>query len=344
MSDTIDQLQHSHPHESHAVTAQRITDTGAVHSNDEVRSGAHDSAQDGAQPKKQRPLRAWPVLLLALPAFVAIWSGWVGLGELTGFGPVHPLPGIADNFEVNTAITLPIGMETYASYALYVWLSGRIQSDKTRSYAKWSAIGSLLLGAVGQVAYHLMTAAEITQAPAAVTVLVACLPVGVLGMGAALAHMIMREHHSAPEQRTEPDPVHRSAPLRTVAVREEWTETHTTNTPLPEPPLMPELDSEVRTDRTEVVHYSTPEADDGSNLPAPVRTERADRWESVAEALCEADPAGRRDPNKVAEILRLRHEQNWPHARIAEQVELSSSTVTRTLTAARTYIEEETTA
>src|SRR5690348_8620376 len=31
------------------------------------------------------PVRSWPVLLLALPAFVAIWSGWVGLGGLTGF-------------------------------------------------------------------------------------------------------------------------------------------------------------------------------------------------------------------------------------------------------------------
>ncbi|WP_280422132.1 hypothetical protein [Nocardia carnea] len=336
MNHTTDQLQHSHPHESHAVTGQRITDTETVHSNQAMRTGAHDSAQDGAQPKKQRPLRAWPVLLLALPAFVAIWSGWVGLGELTGFGPVQPLPGIAD-FKINTAITLPIGMETYASYALYVWLSGRIRSEKTRSYAKWSAIGSLLLGAVGQVAYHLMTAAKISQAPAFVTVLVACLPVAVLGMGAALAHMIMREHHSAPDERTEPDPAHRSAPLRTVAVREEWTETHTTNASLPQSPPMPELDSEAR---TEVVHYSAPEVSDGSNLPAPVRTERTDRWESVAEALCEADPAGRRDPGKVAEILRLRHEQNLPHARIAEQVAVSSSTVTRTLTAARTYIEE----
>ncbi|WP_209444886.1 helix-turn-helix domain-containing protein, partial [Nocardia vulneris] len=134
-------------------------------------------------------------LLLALPAFVAIWSGWVGLGELTGFGPVRPLPGIADGFTINTAITLPIGMETYASYALYVWLGNRISSAGTRRYAKFSAFGSLALGAVGQVAYHLMQSAGVRSAPWAVTVLVACLPVAVLGMGAALAHMILREHH-----------------------------------------------------------------------------------------------------------------------------------------------------
>ncbi|MGV9635492.1 sigma-70 region 4 domain-containing protein [Nocardia rhamnosiphila] len=340
MNDTTNLLQPSHPHESHDHTAQPASFTTAVHSSEVVRTSAHDSAQGGAQPKKQRPLRAWPVLLLALPAFVAIWSGWVGLGELTGFGPVHPLPGIADNFEVNTAITLPIGMETYASYALYVWLSGRIRSKKTRSYAMWSAFGSLALGAVGQVAYHLMTAAEITRAPAPVTVLVACLPVAVLGMGAALAHMIIREHHSAPEPRTDPDPAHRSAPKRTVAVREEWTETHTTGPTRASSPVMPELEIGDRSNGNEVVHYTAPETDDSSNLPAPVRTERIDQWETVAEAVCNADPAGRRDPSKVAEILRLRHEQNWPHARIADHVDVSSSTVTRTLTAARTYITE----
>ncbi len=51
----------------------------------------------------------WPVVLLALPAFVAIWSGWVGLGGLTGFGVVHPLPGIWDSFSINSAITLRSG-------------------------------------------------------------------------------------------------------------------------------------------------------------------------------------------------------------------------------------------
>ncbi|WP_253781562.1 helix-turn-helix domain-containing protein [Nocardia amikacinitolerans] len=59
-----------------------------------------------------------------------------------------------------------------------------------------------------------------------------------------------------------------------------------------------------------------------------------DRWAEVAEQICGADPAGRRDPDKVAEILRLRHEAGLSHSRIAERVELSASTVTRTLNAA----------
>ncbi|HET9655404.1 MAG TPA: hypothetical protein VFP72_08620, partial [Kineosporiaceae bacterium] len=142
-------------------------------------------------------VRSWPILLLALPAFVAIWSGWVGLGELTGFGPVKLLPGIWDAVSVNSAITLPIGMETYAAYALRVWLSAPVGS-RARRFAKCSAIGSLTLGGAGQVAYHLMSAARIGHAPWQITALVACLPVAVLGMGAALAHLVHEDTPADP--------------------------------------------------------------------------------------------------------------------------------------------------
>jgi cytochrome bd-type quinol oxidase subunit 2 len=80
-------------------------------------------------------------------------------------------------------------VETYAAYALRAWLSGRVPA-RARRFARWSAIGSLVLGALGQVAFHLMTAAGITAAPWPITALVACLPVAVLGMGAALAHLL----------------------------------------------------------------------------------------------------------------------------------------------------------
>lgn len=146
-----------------------------------------------AEPAPARRAVAWPVVLLALPAFVAIWSGWVGLGGLTGFGVVHPLPGIADQVSLNTAITLPIGVETYGAYALYVWLSGRVP-DRARAFARWSALGSLAIGALGQVAYHLLAAGGVTSAPWWITTLVSCLPVAVLGMGAALAHLVREEH------------------------------------------------------------------------------------------------------------------------------------------------------
>lgn len=161
-------------------------------------------------------VRSWPVALLALPAFVAIWSGWVGLGGMTGFGKVRPLPGIWDSLELDTAITLPIGVEAYAAFALGAWLTGRPVPDKARRFARWSAIGSLALGAAGQVAFHLMEAAGMTRAPWQITTLVSCLPVAVLGMGAALAHLL---HTGQPEPDTAPaatghEPLVASLPTR----------------------------------------------------------------------------------------------------------------------------------
>ncbi|WP_328410981.1 hypothetical protein [Nocardia sp. NBC_00403] len=39
-------------------------------------------------------------------------------------------------------------------------------------------------------------------------------------------------------------------------------------------------------------------------------------------------------------ILRMKHEQSWSHSRIADQLEISKSAVTRTLTAAQRVTEE----
>jgi len=140
--------------------------------------------------ERVRRVRSWPLVLLALPAFVAIWSGWVGLGGLTGFGTIHPLPGIADGVTLNTAITLPIGVETYAAYALNVWLAGHHLSARARRFARWSALSALGIGALGQVVFHIMSAAGMTAAPWPITTLVSCLPVVVLGCGAALRHLV----------------------------------------------------------------------------------------------------------------------------------------------------------
>ncbi|MFC9694668.1 ABC transporter permease [Kribbella sp. NPDC056951] len=164
--------------------APRLLQRGGISPADETTTETDSETETDA-----RPIRSWPVLLLALPAFVAVWSGWVGLGELTGFGVVHPLPGIADGFTINSAITLPIGVETYAAFALRVWLSGRVPA-RARRFAKRTALSALALGALGQVAYHLLDAQGVTSAPWPITTAVACLPVAVLGMGAALAHLI----------------------------------------------------------------------------------------------------------------------------------------------------------
>jgi hypothetical protein len=139
--------------------------------------------------ERKRLPRGWPVLLVALPASVAIWSGWVGIGAKCGFGYVTPLPGIADHFRLDTAITLPVGVEAYGAYALGVWLNPDTPL-RARRFAMWSSVGSLLLGILGQVAFHLLTAAGYARAPWPVIVAVSCIPVIALGFAAALAHLL----------------------------------------------------------------------------------------------------------------------------------------------------------
>ena len=72
-----------------------------------------------------------------------MWSGWVGIAQKTGFGLVSPLPGIWPSLHLDMAITLPVGVEAYAAYALRAWLArDRSISARTRQFAKWSAICS----------------------------------------------------------------------------------------------------------------------------------------------------------------------------------------------------------
>lgn len=163
-----------------------------------------------------RQRRPWPVLLIAAPAAVAIWSGWIGLGALCGFGIVHPLPGIVPGFKLDTSITLPVGVEAYGAIALGAWLRPSGVPESARQFAKRSAIGALALGMLGQVAYHLLAAVHAVRAPWLVVVLVSCMPVVTLGFATALTHKL----HGGPDpghgQEAGPDrsagPGHESVP------------------------------------------------------------------------------------------------------------------------------------
>jgi hypothetical protein len=158
------------------------------------------AGRSGAVRVQAKTMRSWPLLVLAVPAAAEVWSGWVGIAQKTGFGVVPLLPGIWASLHLDTAVTLPVGVECYAAYALRAWLaSGHAISDRTRRFARWSAIFSFALGMAGQVAFHLMDQDHVTRAPWAITTLVSCLPVLVLGMGTALAHML-REDAAAADQ------------------------------------------------------------------------------------------------------------------------------------------------
>ena len=161
-------------------------------------SGPAGEDRSAAVSSGTRTVRSWPLLVLAAPAAAEVWSGWVGIAQKTGFGLVSPLPGIWPSLHLDTSITLPVGVEAYAAYALRAWLAdGRSISYRTRRFAKWSAICSFTLGMAGQVAYHLLTQAGAARAPWPVTTLVSCLPVLVLAMGTALAHMLRADADAA---------------------------------------------------------------------------------------------------------------------------------------------------
>jgi hypothetical protein len=126
--------------------------------------------RSGAVRNQAKIMRSWPLLVLAV------------------------LPGIWPSLHLDTAVTLPVGVECYAAYALRAWLaSGHAISDRTRRFARRSAIFSFALGMAGQVAFHLMDQDHVTRAPWGITTLVSCLPVLVLGMGTALAHMLRED-------------------------------------------------------------------------------------------------------------------------------------------------------
>ncbi|MBE1467586.1 hypothetical protein [Kibdelosporangium phytohabitans] len=150
------------------------------------------SLESAGANRSRPPVRPWPLLVIGLAAAISVWSGWVGLGQLAGFGVIQPLPGLWDELRLNSAIVLPISVEAYAAYAMRCWLTSRLISHRARRFARWSTLISLLVGAGAQAAYHVMTAAGITRAPWPVTVVVATVPVLVLGLATALASLIGR--------------------------------------------------------------------------------------------------------------------------------------------------------
>lgn len=154
------------------------------------RTAAAPVARDRSAAGGRQRAHVWPLLVIGLGAAVAVWSGWVGLGALTGFGEVQLLPGLLPAVRINTAVVLPLSVEAYGAFALHVWLNSATLAQRTRRYAAVSSIASLAIGVAAQAVYHLMSAAHVTSAPPAVTVLVASVPVVVLGLATALARLV----------------------------------------------------------------------------------------------------------------------------------------------------------
>ena len=92
--------------------------TSGLDRNDPVQGAVAD--RSSVVPSGARTVRSWPLLDLAAPATAEVWSRWVGIAQKTGFGLVSPLPGIWPSLHLDTAITLPVGVE---AYALRAWLA-----------------------------------------------------------------------------------------------------------------------------------------------------------------------------------------------------------------------------
>ena len=109
----------AHPADAWRAGTRRTDRDGPV-----PRTGAGTAAdRSAAVPARAKTVRSWPLLVLAAPAAAEVWSGWVGIAQKTGFARVSPLPGIWPSLHLDTTITLPVGVEAYAAYALRAWLA-----------------------------------------------------------------------------------------------------------------------------------------------------------------------------------------------------------------------------
>jgi hypothetical protein len=129
-----------------AATGPGLRDAPAARTTGPDRPGVLEKDRSAAVTSSRSAVRSWPLLVLAVPAAAEVWSGWVGIAKLTGFGMVAPLPGIWPSLHLDTSITLPVGVEAYAAYALRAWLADRdAVSPRTRRFAKWSAMCSKVI-------------------------------------------------------------------------------------------------------------------------------------------------------------------------------------------------------
>ena len=92
---------------------------------------AADRSRAAARPG--RAIRSWPLLVLAAPAAAEVWSGWAGIAQKTGFGLVSPLPGIWPSRHLDIAITLRVGVEACAAFALRARLGRSISTGPADS-------------------------------------------------------------------------------------------------------------------------------------------------------------------------------------------------------------------
>jgi len=142
---------------------------------------------DGERPPGTKRRAMWPLYLISVGAVLAVWSGWVELGAMCGFGIEQPLYGIWNGLKLNAAISLPLSMEAYGFYAMGFWFDPD-EAEGVRTYARWTTILAYSLGFAAQATYHVLAAMHMTHAPIPVVVFVSGVPVATICVAGGLLH------------------------------------------------------------------------------------------------------------------------------------------------------------
>jgi len=172
-------------------------------------TGPSAADRSPATARPGRTVRSWPLLVLAAPAAAEVRVGRHRAEDRNRAG--LPLPGIWPSLHLDTAVTLPVSRPTpHTRYAPGWHATARSAPGPAGSPS--GRRSSFALGMAGQVAYHLLAQAGMARAPWAITTIVSCLPVLVLAMGTALAHMLRADADATdtPDSRTGPPAVLRS--------------------------------------------------------------------------------------------------------------------------------------
>jgi Protein of unknown function (DUF2637) len=144
-------------------------------------SPEHDS------PAMPAPRRDWWVAagmtVSAAAAAVSSFSGLRSLAFATGWGDW-------------LSTLLPLTIDAYAMTATRVWLADSTGSARARRFARWNAVGAVVLSVVGNATWHLI-AAGLLHVTWVIVVVVGAVPAAVLGLLSHLA--VLRTHDAVPE-------------------------------------------------------------------------------------------------------------------------------------------------
>jgi hypothetical protein len=125
----------------------------------------------------------------AVSAGFSSFAGLKSLAEATGWDVMAPLFALC--------------IDSYALTSIRVWLTSPPASRRVRAYAKWNAIGAILLSLAGNAAWHLI-AADLLAVTWPVVMVVGGVPPVILGLVVHLATLRQTER-AATEAAGRPD-------------------------------------------------------------------------------------------------------------------------------------------